>query len=254
VKGIGLAVVAIVLAAPLGAQAAPDTVFALQRCEVRHPLLGPMRADGIVAAMMTRDGTLDSATVRVLQVENVSVAAFRSAAARLLSTCRYRNASRHREPVPVVITLTFTGSDARLGPAEQVPQLEAGIEPGPVLLPTQLPLASEDGRIEESMLPGSQCTVWRSFSTPRVYGSPADAGRDLNTQLAERSGRVRVEFEVGADGTVPPSSVRVQTSDNPKLLEIFTRQIVRCRFAPARIGGVPVPVRVTMAAATAEIR
>ncbi len=240
----------------LAAQQLPDTVFALRGCESRFPVVGPMRADGIVAGILGVDGRMDTSSTRVLQVESASVAAYRSAAARWLSTCRYlipRN--RPNPPLAVVIALAFDGSAAHVGPAEWVPQLEAGLESAPALVPTQdLPLAPEDRRIEESALPAAGCNVYRDFGATRVFGSVAEARRELNTQLAERSGRVRVEFEVGRDGRVVEASVKVLEGTNAKAAEHFVKAIRQCRYAPARVGGVPVPVRMTLGMSTGTVR
>lgn len=238
----------------LGAQQSDDSVFTLRSCESRTPVLGPIRADGLVTIMLQASGALDTASIRVLQVESVSIAAYRSATARLLSTCRYRaTGEKSRYPLPVVIAIQFQGGPTQVGPAEQVPQLDAGLEPGPVLLPTQdLPLASEDRRIEESAMPDRRCTVWHDMNfTPRARMTASEYQRDLSVQMAERRGRVRVTFEVGADGQVAESSIDVTTLDNAKLAARFVKTIKECRFAPARIGGVPVPVTMTMAVSTA---
>jgi TonB family protein len=215
-----------------------------------------MRADGIVAALLAPDGRIDTATTRVLQVESMSVAGYRSAASRLLSTCRFRITGPKRDaPIPVVIALAFEGGPAQVSSAEQVPRLDAGIEAGPVLLPTQLPLAAEDGRIEESAMPDRGCTVWRDMQfTPRARMTAEEYQRDLSVQMAERRGRVRVGFEVDVNGRVVESSIDVTTLDNAKLAENFVKTIKDCRFAPARIGGVPVPVTMTMAVSTAGPR
>jgi TonB family protein len=234
-------------ASRLTAQAANDTAFALRGCESRVPVMGPMTADGIVAAMLGADGRIDTATTRVLQVESVSVAAYRSAAARYLSTCRYRTSgAKGRYPLPVVIALAFARQTQRAGPAEQVPQLDAGIAPAPVLIPTQdLPLEPIDRRIEEFPMPLPGCSPTRTIGT-RVYSSLAAARRDINAQLAEIRGNIRVELEVDRDGTVVPSSVVLVSYDNPNVADTFVEALRKCRFIPARIGGIPVPFKLTM--------
>lgn len=240
----------------LGAQQPNDTIFALRECESRVPVVGPMRADGIVAALLRADGRIDTSTTRVLQVESVSVAAYRSAAARILSTCRYRvTGAKERFPLPVVIALQFQGGPASVASAEQVPQLETGLEPGPVLIPTQdLPLAPEDRRIEESPIPEPGCSVWRRFGGTRYYRSAAEAMRDINTRMVQQSGNLKVEFEVNREGRVAASSVKLLQSDNAKAAESFVETIQECRYMPARIGGVPVPVRMTMSMASGGMR
>lgn len=240
---------ALAVAPRLGAQQPIDTVFALRGCESRVPVVGPMRADGIVAALLRPDGRIDTASTRVLQVESVSIAAFRSGAARFLSTCQYRlTGAKRPNPIPVVISMQFQGGPTLVGPAEEVPQLDVGLEPGPVLLPTQdLPLAPEDRRIEESPLPQRDCSVWRDFGSTRYYRSIDEAMRDMDTRLEERRGRLRVEFEVDREGRVVETSINVLTQDNPKAAEHFVKAIKGCQYLPARVGGMGVPVRMTMA-------
>jgi hypothetical protein len=238
----------------LPAQVANDTVFPLRSCASREPVHGTLRGDGIVAALLQSDGRIDTSSTRVLQVESMSIAGYRSAATRLLSTCTYRiTGARTRQPLPVVISLAFGGDAPAVSSAEQVPVLDAGIGPGPVLIPTQdLPLPAEDRRIEESPMPDRSCTVWRDMVfTPVGRQSRAEYQRSISVQMAERRGRVRVGFELGADGWVVESSIDVTTVDNAKMAQHFLKTIKECRFAPARIGGVPVPVRMTLAASTA---
>ena len=231
---------------PLHAQQANDSVFALRGCESRIPVVGQARGDGIVAAMMTPDGRIDTASTRVLQVEQVSVAGYRSAATRLLSTCRYRvTGSRNKAPFPVVIALSFGRNSHLLASAEQVPVLDAGIEPGPVLIPTQaLPLDASDRRIEERPLPLPGCAAANVQIRPRIsYNSIEEATKDINSQLANNLGNVRVEFEVARDGSVVDSSVVLVSHEDLNLAQRYVEGLRKCRFTPARIGGVPVPFR-----------
>ena len=238
---------------PLQAQQANDSVFALRSCESRVPVVGQARGDGIVAAMMSLDGRIDTATTRVLQVEQASVAGYRSAAARLLSTCRYRvTGNRNKVPFPVVIALSFGRNEHLVASAEQVPVLDAGIEPGPVLIPTQaLPLDASDRRIEERprVLPGC-AAIDAPLRTRMNYYSMEDAMAHLNAQIASQRGNASVEFEVARDGSVVDSSVVLVSYEDPNFADRFVAGLRKCRFTPARIGGVPVPFKMVFGRAS----
>jgi hypothetical protein len=68
-----LLLLSLAMSHPLEARQSSDTVFALRECESSGPNFGPMRADGMIAAMLAPDGRIDTATTRVLQVESMSV-------------------------------------------------------------------------------------------------------------------------------------------------------------------------------------
>jgi TonB family protein len=63
---------------------------------------------------------------------------------------------------------------------------------------------------------------------------------------ARMSGRVLVELVVEVDGSVRPGSMRVVEATHPGFSAATLRAANRFRFAPARVGGVAVPVRVTI--------
>lgn len=63
---------------------------------------------------------------------------------------------------------------------------------------------------------------------------------------AGMTGRVLLEVIVDEDGHVRPNSARVVETSHPQFGEAAVRASERFRFRPARIGGVAVPVRVTI--------
>jgi protein TonB len=60
------------------------------------------------------------------------------------------------------------------------------------------------------------------------------------------TGRVLVELIVDVDGRVRPGSAEIVEATHPAFGEATLRAVERFRFNPARMGGVPVPVRVTI--------
>lgn len=63
---------------------------------------------------------------------------------------------------------------------------------------------------------------------------------------AGMTGRVVLEVIVDEDGRVRPNSARVVETSHPQFGDAAIRASERFRFRPARIGGVAVPVRVTI--------
>lgn len=60
------------------------------------------------------------------------------------------------------------------------------------------------------------------------------------------TGRVVVELIVDEDGRVRDGSARVMETTHPAFAEATLRAVERFRFRPAKMAGVPVPVRVTI--------
>jgi protein TonB len=60
------------------------------------------------------------------------------------------------------------------------------------------------------------------------------------------TGRVLVELVVDENGRVRPGSAEVVEATHPAFGEAALRAVERFRFTPAMMGGVPVPVRVTI--------
>lgn len=63
---------------------------------------------------------------------------------------------------------------------------------------------------------------------------------------ARVAGTVMIEMVVNEDGRVREGSARVVESSHPAFGEAAVRAVERFRFRPARMGGQPVPVRVTL--------
>ncbi|MFL5381987.1 MAG: energy transducer TonB [Longimicrobiaceae bacterium] len=60
------------------------------------------------------------------------------------------------------------------------------------------------------------------------------------------TGEVRLRFRIATDGSVDPSSLRVESSTNAAFEEPAATAAVRMRFSPATLGGRPVAVWVSV--------
>ena len=54
------------------------------------------------------------------------------------------------------------------------------------------------------------------------------------------------DLEVDRDGRVVEGSIEVIREDNPTATAAFLKDLRKCRFTPARIGGMPVPFKMTL--------
>lgn len=63
---------------------------------------------------------------------------------------------------------------------------------------------------------------------------------------ARMNGRVVVELVVDRDGRVRPESARIVESSHPAFADATLRAVERFRFRPAKIGGMVVPVKVSI--------
>ena len=161
---------------------------------------------------------------------------------------------RHVRPdaaIRVVQKVIFDSAEAQLQPAHpayDTPAPAAGDQAlGPLLLPAAgQPLEVTDARIEERprML---QCKSTRS-RPPRdeAYRSREEAQRAMDLAARASSGNIDARGLVDTNGRVPRDRITVISSTNPTMTEKLLDDLASCRYAPARIGGVAVPVVMPM--------
>lgn len=221
----------------------PDSI-AVRDCRPSEVPIGIFTASGSVGFLVRPDGRPDTASIRVLDVTTVSVAAYRNAAARLLSGCRFRLPRAGLDaPVAVGMPLLFEGVPLLPVSAATLAQLPEGLDAAPVLIPTQgLPLADDDARLEEYPLIDSRCDGVGPGSPPAgMYTSMMALVATLNEWGRRQVGRLSVVLEISRTGEVVPGSVVIEDAEQPRAARRLAERLARCRFAPARIGGVPVP-------------
>ncbi len=226
------------LAMPLLAQDAAG--FPVAKCgELTEPI-GLVTASGRVAFLLGTDGHPDTTSIRVIEVETVSPAAYRSVAARLLSACRFRVPKGAASgPFPVSLTLDFQGNAERPPNAMPESELPAGLEIGRVLLPTEgLPLSWDSGRLEEYPVATRRCkAVFVGGPPSGIFTSFTNLQAAMNAWGRSRHARVTVTLEVRRDGSVPLESIRFERAMNMGDPARLAAELSRCTFVPGRIGG-----------------
>lgn len=238
-----LAAIALVLPVLLSAQApAPGDSLRLRECRTPEEPLGIFTANGRAAFRVGPDGRPDTSSVRVLDVTIVSPAAYRSATTRLLSACRFRMPGRS-DTLAVELALDFEGLPLPPVGAIVLAHLPAGLAIAPVLVPTEgLPLADDDARLEEYPLLDQRCRGVGPVSPPSgMYTSLTALMAAFDEWGRRNAGRLTVVLEIARDGSVVPGSVAIEDAEDPRAAARLAERLGRCRFAPARIGGVPVP-------------
>ena len=135
-----------IFSVPNSEPAVSDSTFPWRDCGTFDIPLGSIRPSlGTVAYRMGRDGRADTATLRIVAAERISVAGYRSAVTRVLASCRMGvPRGLPREGVPVVQVIRFGGIGVMPHAARPTDSLLEGLPDDPVLLPTQgLPLAHD---------------------------------------------------------------------------------------------------------------
>jgi hypothetical protein len=221
------------LPAPLVAQG-----FPLDRCEAPRSPLGYLTGAGEITYRLKPDGRPDTITVAVITAQGVSAGGLRSAAVRQLAACRM---ARPEQALVVRQLVRFDSIRVMIDPAvaEESPVEVLAID---TVRPATRVYAARDSMLEERP---------RRIRCERGPGPPPGPGeqRFSSRQEAEEafarearnmSGRLRVRVVIGVDGRVIRDSTQVLESTNPNTTNSLLATISSCRYAPARIGGIPV--------------
>jgi hypothetical protein len=236
-----------VFSVPNSELAVSDSTFPWRDCGTFDVPLGSIRPSlGTVAYRMGRDGRADTATLRIVAAERISVAGYRSAVTRVLASCRMRvPRGLPREGVPVVQVIRFGGIGVMPHAARLTDSIPEGLPDDTVLLPTQgLPLAHEDPRLEEQATLLHPCLSTAGERPPTgPFASREEANRAFDQWAASMNGRVSFTVEIGMDGKPVSSTVQMIEAASPAATTSLVARLLRCRFAPARIGGRPIPAQ-----------
>ena len=226
---------------------ATDSTFPMAVCgDPMAPATGRMNITGEVGYQLAADGRPDTGSVRVLALQAMSVAGFRSAVTRRLAGCRMTLPYGYQGgDIPVRQAVRFVESSFEVEPARRLPALPEGLANVAVSLPSDTgPFPLDDSRVEERPWQLSGCKPQGVPSPPdRRYRTREEAARAYDEWSSRMSGEVILQVTVGADGRVVPGSDSLVLGDNPLITNALIASIKECRFHPARIGGVPVAAK-----------
>jgi hypothetical protein len=237
---------------PSGAGAGGPT-YPIKKCDDPKVPIGVLpKGFGTVSFLLGKDGKPDTASIAVLKVIGLSVAEFRSVAARELNGCRHDMGTvAPTAPVNVVQEIRFADSssiDVGVATASPAPGTPLAIEP--LGLPKDsFPMPIDDRRVEERPRRLS-CKAPQSppIRVAASGTSRADFQAQMQTQLRiaveqwndVNAGTLVGQVRVGVDGK-PGTQVRVIEVSNPLAAQNLAELIGGCRFVPGRYHGVLVP-------------
>lgn len=250
-----------------GGQVLASQTFAVKKCDDPKVPIGRMPvAAGTLTFRLAKDGKPDVTSPAVTKVLGLSVAAFRSAASRLLSDCRFEVAKgAFQDPVIVSAEIAFGPARTDVGPARVTdagtPLAGETFTPGDTTT-----FAFDDPRLEErpSQIGGS--CGGRASGGPSVIrasgATPAEAKANGQQQIIEawqqwnatHAGTITAMVRVGPNGKIG-SQIQVMESSNPVATQALGDLIGSCKYVPGRVLGVAVSAfaKVTMTMQDAEV-
>jgi len=214
-------------------------------CSSDTTLTGVLKGRGIGMVVVDTGGRPLLETMRLLEVDDVSMRAGLSFAARALSDCRFEAAKTSAGPVAAWAGFKF--STSRTGrPLISREQLPSALPGAPLLTGTR-PVdtgkvyAQADSLLEE--LP-RQIRCYDGTGRGGFTQTPRRTAEEVLGSIRSGDGRAEVSYIVRADGSVDPSSLAIVTTDNWSLAEAFLGRMADCQFAPGRIQGQAVAVKI----------
>ena len=230
-----------------GAFARPATaqVIKARGCHEPKIAIGVMEASGTVRFQVTRDGKTASGSVAAVMANGASLAGLQSAAERQLGACRFDTRKVESAfPVTVEAQIKFDSlqawfSDPRITLDQRASQPVAiDSPPGAGPFPATLYLVDERPREQDCQV---AVMPQRFPAGHSIQDMSQTAWLTQNYQF----GAGVVRFEVKEDGRVDEHEIEVLRTTSPQVREKLSKTIAKCRFAPGRIGGVPVRVVTT---------
>jgi Gram-negative bacterial TonB protein C-terminal len=205
---------------------------------------GPIKGRAIGIVIVDSSHQPQLSTLQIVEATQVSFKGARSLAARALADCRFEAALSGSEPVASWVAFRVaTGSSGKVLitgqrlPPERPPVI-AQVEVQPVGASSLY--LHDDPRLEE---------------LPRQVhcGDSPSLGGERKREVTESEffsgihagdGNAEVSYVVRPDGRVDESSLTIISSDNWDLARAYLSRIAECDFAPGRIEGQPVAVKV----------
>ncbi|MEP7325642.1 MAG: hypothetical protein ABI836_06830 [Gemmatimonadota bacterium] len=205
-----------------------------------------MRGSGHIAYHLESNGRPDTTSVIVLNTAGISPGALRSGARRILSGCRYETRDLP-SPRPALLAqaIMFASAGAHLAPSRPAsPDTLQAMEIGAIAMPE---LAGVDDPALEERPRVVECRSDHAPTPPEppmVYRDRNEARAAATARAERESGNLRARVTVGPDGRVVPGSIAVLETSNQDAIFDLKRMVEGCRYAPGRIGGVPVAAEV----------
>lgn len=221
----------------------PDSTVTLRSCGRPREPIGILRSSGDVAFLLDRRGRVLAENIRVLSVTGSSAAGFRSALERQLPVCRFE--PNNRVDRWIRGTVTFNGYTLSLHNSFTVEFPPDSSPPSPISVLEQVydessPALDEAPRIVDCQAVAREEITTRTRIDGQVVGPPPMS----NLPPPRETGEVRLSYVVMGNGRIQQGSFILLGQNNPDLVSRAVALLQTCRFAPGRIGGRKVSVKV----------
>ena len=224
-----------------GTLAAQDQPLGFKKCSAPKVPIGRVRGSGELLFDISAKGKPDTSTIQVLSATGISPAGLRSAVGRQLSACEFNTKDAHLTGITKVRQAwSFEDMKTRFGGA--IPS-DTGTA---MLLTTAVlpsgPIPDTAAILEERPRPLA-CNGGPPMLPP---GGDLMSGPDPSMETSAPVTEATATFELTIDttGKVIPGSVRTLQSSAPLTTDGMARNYSYCRYAPGRIGGIPVQTTV----------
>lgn len=224
----------------------PDTSVTLRSCGSPREPIGTLRASGEVAFLLDRRGRVPPTSIRILDVTGSSADGLRSALIRQLPACKFEPDSRIDRWIRG--TVSFDGHTLSLQSSLIVESPPDSVSFSPILVADQIYDFSSPALEELPRLVSCQTITREEVTTrTRIDGQVASPPPPPVPNLPPRrkTGEVHLSYEVDQHGRISQNSFSLLGQGDPELVAAAVNRLRACRFAPGRIGGNPVSVRVT---------
>ncbi|MGH7591307.1 MAG: hypothetical protein ACREL2_07685 [Gemmatimonadales bacterium] len=206
-----------------------------KRCDAPTPPLGAARGSGTVTYSLLTDGTVDTSTIEAVETRGMSFPGVESAATRVLGQCHFKPARLDGHAVPIRMAQIMKFETA-------LPQIQSIVATARVV---------HVGRATTTLAAlgfGTDTTliIYDGDSRDLDEAPAMHSCRAPLLPFALRSAAVTMQYVVDVDGTVDSAAMRINV-DRSSASELETKSYfrafaARCRYAPARVLGRPVPM------------
>ena len=238
----------------LAALGAADSLPGLRRCSRPKDPLGFVQSSGTVSFHVSKRGTVDIASLAVVSLTGGSVQGLRSALARQLPACRFRPAQENGRDSErsVVARVRFEIDTLRL---EIVGTSDSALALEPVALGISVSstdtVASTDSRLDELPRPfecryeSRDVVVTKVRVDGRFVENPPTPVPAMLNPPPMPAGEALLAYVVPVSGKVDHSRIHVRRATSSTHASAGAARVASCKWAPGRVGGVPVAVRVS---------
>lgn len=231
-----------------------DSLPEFTRCATPKVPVGAVASRGTVGFLVTKRGTVDSTSLEVLAMERGTEAGLRSALWRQLPRCRFRPAHVERRETDARVTAqvhfdldTLRVTHLALAAGAE-PRIDtSGVEPSIAAGDT---LTASDPRLEElprafdCRLMARDVVVSKVRVDGRVVENPPAPLMPPPGPPGLSPGEVVVTYVVPTEGKVQSEAIEVRRSPSNAHSSAARTRVSSCKWAPGRVAGIPVPVRI----------